>query len=142
MTAVPTFPAGSVAVRAMPFVPELIGTSTEKVPSPPAVAVAAVPFASLRATTVDRPCVFPVMVTVSPFTVAPSSGALTVTFGLLMSSTNVINDELSLSPPGPTSVAVTLLRPFSRGSSSTTKEGVSPTATSRTATGSWSGRAT
>ena len=126
----------------MGFTPARSGTSRVKAPPLTAVVVAAAPVASLRATTVARVWVLPVIVTVGPLMIAPSSGAVTVIFGFEVSSTKVIAGELALSPPGPTSVADTSLRPTSRGRSSTTNVGVWPTETSRTATGSWSGRAT
>ena len=79
--------------------------------------VADVPFASFRATTVDRPWVLPVIVTVAPLTVAPFFGD--GDRDLRLRRVEDVGDRRATArsrPPGPTSVAVTSLRPFSRGS--------------------------
>ena len=93
-------------VSRMPFGPGSRGRSSSKAPVGPACPEIEVPFASLRARSVVRGSVVPVMTTLPRLIVWPSFGALRAKAGGSVSRTNGTLSDASDSIPASTIVAV------------------------------------
>ena len=108
------FEAGSVAVIVMAFAPWAMATEIVNAPLLSAVVDDELWLTVFSTWTVLLPWVRPLISTLVPFTRDPSLGEVIVIFGLVVSSTYVTGLDGSLSPPGPTIVAVNTFVPFLR----------------------------